>query len=76
MSKKSSTKHPKMREVTVIFTNGQKMNFMMSAARYDKDVLHLQSDVLTHRAWKKDGKIDIIGEAEKKVARKFVKFEA
>jgi hypothetical protein len=76
MSKKLSTKHPEMRSVTVVFTNGQKMNMKISSSRYDKDVLYLQSDTLTHRAWKPkgEGRGEIIGERAQKLASKFIKF--
>ena len=77
MAKKSSTTHPKMHEITVVFTNGQTMRMRISAGRYDKDTLHLQSDPLTPRAWRAKGeaRMELRGERAQKIASRFMKFD-
>jgi len=76
MPKKSSKIHPEMHEVTVIFTNGEQMKIKLPKSRYNKDVLHLQSDPFTHRAWLGQGaKIEIREERARKIAEKFLKFD-
>jgi ribosomal protein L31 len=74
MQKKSAT-HPKMKKVQVVFTNGETMDMMLSGERYDKDVLYLQSDILTHRAWRAKGeKVEFRDERIQKLTKKFPKF--
>ena len=75
MHKKSAT-HPVMREVQVVFTNGETMNMRIASERYNKDILHLQSDILTHRAWRAKGeKVELRDERIQKLSKKFAKFD-
>ena len=78
MHEKSPKIHPEMHEVTVIFTNGQEMKMRLPKSRYTKDVLHLQSDPKSHRAWNeenRDGPVEIREERARKIAEKFMKFD-
>lgn len=80
MSKKAKksgkTQHPEMMEVEVIFTNGEKLKIKM-ASSYGREVLHLQSDILTHRAWqdRNQPRQEVRGTRAQKLASRFPKLD-
>jgi ribosomal protein L31 len=76
MSKKTATtkiksKHPRMTNVKVIFSNGESLT-MPFATTDGKDTLYLQSDQLTHRAWNHgQARLETKGSRAQKFAKRF-----